>query len=132
MQSQEVQPAPITFFRVVNACASLAALEDSRHVHQQMIQSNFETDVFVGSSLIDMYAKCGSIDDAWRVFNRMPTQDVVSWSVMILGHVKVWASTKGIGTILRNAMQRGAAKMVMSLMYLWVIDLLTCTPNVGA
>jgi len=50
-----------------------------------------------------MYAKCGSIDDAWRVFNRMPTQDVVSWSVMILGHVKVWASTKGIGTILRNA-----------------------------
>jgi pentatricopeptide repeat protein len=109
MQSQEVQPAPITFVRVVNACASLAALEDSRHVHQQMIQSNFETDVFVGSSLIDMYTKCGSIDDAWRVFNRMPTQDVVSWSAMILGHVEVWASTKGIGTILRNAMQRGAA-----------------------
>ncbi|CAM6073223.1 unnamed protein product [Sphagnum tenellum] len=56
MQSQEVQPAPITFVRVVNACASLATLEDSRHVHQQMIQSNFETDVFVGSSLIDMGA----------------------------------------------------------------------------
>jgi pentatricopeptide repeat protein len=88
MQSQEVQPAPITFVRVVNACASLAALEDSRHVHQQMIESNFETDVFVGSSLIYMYTKCGSIDDAWRVFNRVPTQDVVSWSVMILGHVK--------------------------------------------
>jgi hypothetical protein len=39
MQSQEVQPAPITFVRVVNACASLAALEDSRHVHQQMIKA---------------------------------------------------------------------------------------------
>jgi pentatricopeptide repeat protein len=109
MQSQEVQPAPITFVRVVNACASLAALEDSRHVHQQMIQSNFETDVFVGSSLIDMYTKCGSVDDAWRVFNRMPTQYVVSKGIGTMGHVKVWASAKGIGTILRNAMQRGAA-----------------------
>jgi pentatricopeptide repeat protein len=35
-----------------------------------------------------MYAKSGSIEDAWRVFNRMAMHDVMAWSAMILGHVK--------------------------------------------
>jgi pentatricopeptide repeat protein len=32
-----------------------------------------ESDVFVCNSLIDMYAKCGSIEEAWRIFNKMPS-----------------------------------------------------------
>jgi hypothetical protein len=43
----------------------LGTLEEGRCVHHQMIQSGLELDVFVGSSLVDMYAKCGSIEDAW-------------------------------------------------------------------
>jgi hypothetical protein len=35
-----------------------------------------------------MYAKCGSLEDAWGVFNKMPSQVVVTWSTMILGDVK--------------------------------------------
>ncbi len=37
-------------------------------------------DVRVVNSLVDMYAKCGSMDDAWRVFNKMPSRDVVTWT----------------------------------------------------
>ncbi len=40
------------------------------------------------SSLVDIYAKCGSIEDAGRVFNKMPSRDVVIWNAMILGCVK--------------------------------------------
>jgi len=54
----------------------------------QIIQWGCESDAYVGSSLVDMYSKCGSIEDAWRVFNRMPECNVVAWSAMILGHVK--------------------------------------------
>jgi pentatricopeptide repeat protein len=47
--------------------------------------------MFVGSSLIDMYAKCGSMQDAWRAFNKMLSQNcMVSWTAMILGYVKCW------------------------------------------
>jgi pentatricopeptide repeat protein len=35
-----------------------------------------------------MYPKCGSIDDAQKVFNKMPFQNVVTWKAMILGNVK--------------------------------------------
>ncbi len=65
----------------------MVALEEGRCVHQQIIQSGLESDVFVGSSSVDMYAKCGSIEDAGKVFKKMPSQDVVSWTAMIFRHV---------------------------------------------
>jgi pentatricopeptide repeat protein len=83
MQHEGVHPVPVTFVGMLNACASVAALEEGRHIHEAIIQSGYESDVFVGSSLIDMYAKCGSIEDAWRVFNRMPRRNMVAWTAML-------------------------------------------------
>jgi hypothetical protein len=83
-----MSPDKFTFFQVINACAGLGALKDSRHAHQRIIESGFESDVFVGCSLIDMYSKCGRIDNAWRVFNKMPPHNVVTWNAMILRLVK--------------------------------------------
>jgi pentatricopeptide repeat protein len=80
----------------MNACASIEALEEGRCVHQQIIQSGFEMNVFVGNSLVDMYAKCGSIDNAWRVFHKMPSRHVVTWTTMILGHVKCGQGQKAL------------------------------------
>jgi len=48
---------------VIKACAGLGRLEDVRLAHEQLIQSSCKSDVFVVSSLVDMYAKCGSIED---------------------------------------------------------------------
>jgi hypothetical protein len=48
----------------MNASASIAVLEEGSSVHEYIIQSGCECDVFVGSSLVDMYAKCGSLEDA--------------------------------------------------------------------
>ncbi len=44
--------------------------------------------MFVGNSLVNMYVKCGHMEEALRVFNKMPSHDVVSWTAMISGHVK--------------------------------------------
>ncbi len=85
MQQEGVQPDSVTFVGVLKACASTVAIEDSRFVHQDIIQSGLESDVFVGSSLVNMYAKCGSMEDAWRVFNKMPSQTVVTWNAILGG-----------------------------------------------
>ncbi len=37
---------------------------------------------------MDMYAKCGGVEEAWIVFNKIPSQDVVTWTTMISGHVQ--------------------------------------------
>jgi pentatricopeptide repeat protein len=85
MQQEGVQPNSVTFVGVLNACASLVALEEGRCVHQQITQRGLELDVFVGSSLVNMYAECGSMKDAWSVFNKMPSQDVVTWTAILGG-----------------------------------------------
>jgi pentatricopeptide repeat protein len=86
MQKEGVVPDSVTFVGVLNACASVVALVEGRDIHEQIIQRGFESDVFVGSGLIDMYVKCGSMDDAWRVFNKMPVRNVVSWTAMLKGY----------------------------------------------
>ncbi|CAM6019343.1 unnamed protein product [Sphagnum balticum] len=88
MQQEGVRPSHITFIGVLNACASVAALDEGKCAHQQIIESGFESNVFVGSSLIDMYAKFGSMEEAQSMFNNMSSHNVVSWNIMILGHVK--------------------------------------------
>jgi pentatricopeptide repeat protein len=96
LQQEGLSPDRYTFVPVLNACASLQALAEGRCIHKQIIQSGFESDLFVGNSLIDMYAKCGSMEDTWRVFNKMPSCDVVSWNAMISGHVKCGQGQKAL------------------------------------
>jgi pentatricopeptide repeat protein len=91
-----VTPNKFTFVPLINACAGLGALEWGRHVHKQLFQSGCGSDVFVGSSLVDMYAKCGSIKDSWSVFNKMPLRNVVTWNAMVLGHVKCGQGQKAL------------------------------------
>ncbi len=85
MQQEGMQPNSVTFVGVLNACASVVALEEGRYVHQQIIQSSCESEVSVGSSLVDMYAKCGSMEDAWSVFNKLPSRNVVTWTTILGG-----------------------------------------------
>jgi len=73
MQQEGVQPDSVTFVEVLNACASVVALKEGSSVHDQIIQSALESAVFVGNSLVNMYGKCRSIEDAWRVFTKMPS-----------------------------------------------------------
>jgi pentatricopeptide repeat protein len=85
MQQEGVEPSSVTFVGVLNACASVVALEEGRCVHQQIVKSGCESNIFVGCSLVDMYAKCGSMEEACKVFNKMPLRNVVSWNAILGG-----------------------------------------------
>ncbi len=73
MQQEGMSPENFTFAQVIKACAGLGRLQDGRLVHKQLVQNGYKSDVFVCNSLVDMYAKCGSIEEAWRVFEKMPS-----------------------------------------------------------
>jgi pentatricopeptide repeat protein len=73
MEQEGMQPNSISFVGMLNACASRVALEEGRCATEQIIHSGCKSDVFVGNSLVDMYVKCGSMEDSWRVFNEMPS-----------------------------------------------------------
>jgi pentatricopeptide repeat protein len=92
---------------VLNACASIVALEEGRYVNEQIIESSYESVAFLGNSLVDMYAKCGSIADARSVFNKLLSHDVVLWNAMILGHVKCGQGHKAL-ELFQQMQQEGA------------------------
>jgi pentatricopeptide repeat protein len=106
MQQEGTVHDRFTFLQMIKACAGLGRLEEGRSVCQQIIESGLESDVFVGSSLVDMYAKCGSIEDAGNVFNKMPSCNVVTWTAMIFGHVKCGQGQKAL-ELFRQMQQEG-------------------------
>ncbi|KAJ7540086.1 hypothetical protein O6H91_10G001200 [Diphasiastrum complanatum] len=88
MKQAGVQPNNVTYGILLKSCASSAALNHGKQLHSDIIRSGFEPDVVVGNTLVDMYAKCGCLEDARQVFNKMIEKDVVSWSAMIAGYVQ--------------------------------------------
>ncbi|KAL6287179.1 hypothetical protein ACE6H2_011569 [Prunus campanulata] len=77
-----------TFATVLSACASVATLERGMEVHACGIRACLESDVVVGSAIVDMYSKCGRIDYASRFFELMPVRNAYSWNSLISGYAR--------------------------------------------
>ncbi|KAJ4961336.1 hypothetical protein NE237_021246 [Protea cynaroides] len=85
MKQSSIEPDEATLVVVLSACAELGALDYGRWIHSRIDYSSFSDIISVSNSLIDMYAKCGAIDNARQVFNKMCKRNIVSWNSMILG-----------------------------------------------
>ncbi|KDP32470.1 hypothetical protein JCGZ_13395 [Jatropha curcas] len=83
MQNMGLKPDSITLVGVLNSCANLGALELGRWVHSYIDKNKMKANVHVGNALVDMYAKCGSIDQAFSVFQAMKSRDVFSYTAII-------------------------------------------------
>eukprot|EP01018_Ginkgo_biloba_P006259 Gb_32983 [translate_table: standard] len=81
-----MKPDKFTLASVLSAFASLEALEKGKQFHAHIIRTGFETNVIVGSALVDMYAKCSNMADAQQVFAQLPERDAVLWNTMISGY----------------------------------------------
>ncbi|KAF5736877.1 pentatricopeptide repeat-containing protein [Tripterygium wilfordii] len=83
MQVLGIKPDQITMLSVVSACAHLGALDQAKQIHIYVDKNGFGKAVAVNNALVDMYAKCGSLERAREVFNNMPRRNVISWTSMI-------------------------------------------------
>ncbi|GAB2262637.1 hypothetical protein Droror1_Dr00003634 [Drosera rotundifolia] len=83
MREARLNPDSATFCSVLSACSQLAAIDVGKEIHDYIKDCKFEKDELVMGALLDMYAKCGAIEEARSVFNQMPERDLVSWTSMI-------------------------------------------------
>eukprot|EP01018_Ginkgo_biloba_P016390 Gb_13227 [translate_table: standard] len=88
MQCAGVKPNQFSYASILSVCSSLPALEEGKQLHAVISKTGFESNVFVGSALVDMYAKCGSIENSLQLFGKMTERDAISWNAMIAGYVQ--------------------------------------------
>ncbi|CAL5400659.1 unnamed protein product [Camellia sinensis] len=107
MQEEEVDANFVTLVSLVHSCAHLGSLKKGRSVHAHLIRSGFAFDVVNMTALIDMYAKCGKMNSAERIFeNGYVYKDVILWNSMITGYGIHGHGNQAIGVYSRMIEER--------------------------
>lgn len=85
MQMLEVKPNYVTIINILPAISHLGALELGKWIHLYAERNGIEVDDVLGSALIDMYSKCGSLEKALQVFESLPKRSTITWNAIING-----------------------------------------------
>ncbi|XP_058077061.1 pentatricopeptide repeat-containing protein At5g66520-like [Magnolia sinica] len=86
MLCRSVLPNKFTFPSVIRACCIEDSIEEGKQVHAHVLKLGFWKDEFSQNNLIHMYVNSYCLDDARRVFDKMPRRDVISWTTLISGY----------------------------------------------
>ncbi|XP_065873454.1 pentatricopeptide repeat-containing protein At2g22070-like [Euphorbia lathyris] len=88
MRNCDMSPTDYTLSSILSSCGGLTSLQQGRQVHSLITKMGSESNVFVVSALLDMYSKCGSIDEARRLFDQTGTKNSVLWTSMITAYAQ--------------------------------------------
>ncbi|OMO63781.1 hypothetical protein CCACVL1_22280 [Corchorus capsularis] len=85
MQYAGVFPNRVTMVNALDACASVGAIEMGVWIHDFTRREGWELDLILGTTLIDMYGKCGRIEEGFGVFYSMKEKNNYTWNAVING-----------------------------------------------
>ncbi|XP_059074258.1 pentatricopeptide repeat-containing protein At1g71490 [Cryptomeria japonica] len=84
----DFKPDSVTAASVLPACARLGTLQYGKEIHGYAIRNGLESNAIVQNALIDVYAKCGSSNNAYHMFHTVTYKTVVSWNAIIAGYAQ--------------------------------------------
>ncbi|KAJ8645516.1 hypothetical protein MRB53_007264 [Persea americana] len=88
MRLADVRPVVYNFTYLLKTCGDNVELRRGKELHSQLIAHGFGSNVFAMTAVVNMYAKCRHIEDARRMFDRMPERDLVAWNAIISGYAQ--------------------------------------------
>jgi pentatricopeptide repeat protein len=88
MWSDGIAPTNYALVAMLKACMLVGDLRRGREIHGYAVQAGVETNLIIGSVLIDMYAKVCLLPDAHAVCAKLPGRNVVAWSTLIEGYAE--------------------------------------------
>ncbi|XVF29432.1 hypothetical protein REPUB_Repub15cG0120500 [Reevesia pubescens] len=88
LQNTHIHGNNFTFPFLFKACAALNSLHNGTKLHAHVLQLGFQQDIFVQTSLLNMYSKCSDLASARNVFDEMLNGNVISWNTMISAYCR--------------------------------------------
>ncbi|XP_024539296.1 pentatricopeptide repeat-containing protein At4g21065 [Selaginella moellendorffii] len=88
LQLEAIPVDKVTFISVLNACTSSTSLAEGKMIHSNAVECGLDSDVIVKNALTNMYSKCGSMENARRIFDSMPIRSAVSWNGMLQAYAQ--------------------------------------------
>lgn len=82
----DTKPSTVATVSTLMACTDLCIPRLGRELHGFALRNGYTDDAFIGSSIIDMYAKCGLVEESRSFFDRIRQKDLVHWTVMLTGY----------------------------------------------
>ncbi|KAH7291467.1 hypothetical protein KP509_29G017900 [Ceratopteris richardii] len=98
MQNERVPLDMTTFLCTIKACNGLAALDTGQEIHAEIMKKRIKLDPIVGSSLVGMYAECGSLEKAQEVFDKLLSVNVPAYNTLLTGY----AQSGNVGKVFSN------------------------------
>lgn len=101
MNVDGVRNVVYNFTYMLKACADNSDLKKGKEVHGMMIVNGYDSDLFAMASVLNLYAKCRVIGDAYKVFERMPERDRVCWNSIIAGYSQNGLAKRALDLVIR-------------------------------
>ncbi|KAM1977756.1 hypothetical protein FF1_014296 [Malus domestica] len=88
MGNADLKPDAFALSNVLPVFAEYVHVIKGKEIHGYTIRRGLDAHVFIGSSLIDMYANCTRVQDSLWVFKLLPKRDAISWNSIVAGCVQ--------------------------------------------
>ncbi|KAL4569848.1 hypothetical protein LXL04_025492 [Taraxacum kok-saghyz] len=86
LSKYKISPDSSTLGTIITACANSGRLNQGKQVHSKIITSGIHDNIILDSSLVDMYGKCGSLNESRQVFDKMTKPNSVTWGALLNGY----------------------------------------------
>ncbi|KAI4323600.1 hypothetical protein L6164_023193 [Bauhinia variegata] len=95
------RPVVYDFNYLLQLCGENLDLKRGKQIHGLLITNGFDSNMFAMTAVVKLYAKCGQIDEAYKMFERMPQKDLVSWTTIVAGYAQNGLAKKAIKLVSR-------------------------------
>ncbi|KAL2318288.1 hypothetical protein Fmac_032164 [Flemingia macrophylla] len=101
MRRDEVPPVVYDFTYLLQLCGENLDLRRGREVHGMVISNGFQSNLFAMTAVVNLYAKCRQIEDAHKMFDRMPQRDLVCWNTLVAGYAQNGFARRAVQLVLQ-------------------------------